>query len=379
MKTIKRPLLAFLCTAAFAAAQAPYAFHFEFDQTGVLPDATPGVAAFNLTGSPTPTLFNVNCGVMVQQTVVNPTLGAGFYNGLFGGYPASGTGMNPALPAFIEAEFKLIGGTGGPGTIPNSTGVMGIFPGGDASLIVNVVTGDVGLNSTGGVLWFTPPGTAFTKHTYRISTIPTGTGPLASLYIDGAPVFLFVPQNTTAAFDGFYIGDSAGSPFISTLIEWSYVSVGQTPDGPGQANSQSAALFVNRSNTTSVGQMGLKGPFYSSIPGGSTMTLEWNGPALAPFALFVGPQNPANSFFGCVGILDIATPPGYADLQLWLDPFNPYTGFLFWTDACGKAKQTFSIPPWLPGTPIGNFQGAVFQPSTSSCPVVLTAAHYVTT
>ncbi len=375
----KRALFALLCTTALAAAQAPYAFHFEFDETGVLPNATPGIGAFNATSTPTTSFFIAGCGTMIQQTVIDPTLGAGFYNGVFGAYPTVGTGLNPNLPAFIEGKFQFLGGTGGPGTVPDSTGLMGIFPGGGAQLIVNVVTGDVGLTTSSGILWTSPAGSAYSAHVYRIETIPTGSGPLARLFIDGGLVFGFTPVPTTTAINGFYMGDSAGSGFISTFVAWSYLSVGQSQPGPGQANSEEAALFVNRASDTAVGQYGLRGPFNSVAPGLSTMTLEWNGPANAPYALFVGPQNPANSFFGCVGTLDIATPPGYADLQLLFDPFNPYTGFLFWLDGCGKAKQTFSVPPWLSGTPIGNFQGAVFQPSTSSCPVVLTAAHYVTT
>jgi hypothetical protein len=372
-----RPLAALVLAAVAATVPAQYAYHFEFDQPGVLPDATPGVAAFNPTGSPTTTLFGVSCGVMVQQTVINPTYGAGFYNGTLGAYAPTGPGMVAGLPSFIEARFQLLGGTGGPGTIPNSTGVMGIYPGAGAQLILNVITGDVALTSTGGPLWVTPPGSAFLTHTYRINTATLFGVTYADLLIDGVLYLAGVPVPNTTTADGFYFGDGAGSSAISTLMEWAYVSVGQTPDGPGQANSQEAALFVNRSNTTSIGQMGLKGPFASTVPAGNTLTLEWNGPAGAPFALFIGPQNPANSFFGCTGWLDIATPFAYADLQLVFDPFNPWFGFLFWLDGCGKSQQTFAVPNWLtPGTPIGNFQGAVFQ--NGGCGVVLTAAHYVT-
>lgn len=375
----KRTLAALLCTTALAAAQAPFAYHFEFDQPGVLPDATPGIGAFNATSTPTTSFFIAGCGTMIQQTVIDPTLGAGFYSGVFGAYPTVGTGLNPSAPAFIEGKFQFLGGTGGPGSVPDSTGLMGIFPGGGAQLIVNVVTGDVGLTTSSGILWTTPPGSAYAPHVYRIETLPTGGAPLARLFIDGTLVFGYTPIPVTTAIDGFYMGDSAGSGFISTFVAWSYLSVGQSQQNVGQANSEEAALFVNRAENTATGQYSLKGPFYSAVGGGTTMTLDWNGPPNAPYALFVGPQNPANTFFGCVGTLDIATPPFYSDLVLMFDPFNPYTGFLFWLDGCGHAQQTFSIPPWAAGTPIGNFQGAVFQPSTSSCSVVLTAAHYVTT
>lgn len=373
-----RRLAVHVLLASVAAAQAPYAFHFEFDQPGVLPTATAGMAAFNPTGSLTTTLFGASCGLLYQSMTINPAYGAGFYSGQFGGYPAVGTGMNPTQPAFIEARFTSLGGYGGPGTINDCSSVLGMFPGGGAQLVLNVLTGDVALTSTSGPLWVTPPGTAFTTHTYRIETVPTGFGPVASLYVDGALYYAGVSVPSTPGYDGFYFGDGAGSSYIASNIAWDYVSVGQTTAGIGQPNSGAAALFVNRSNTTSTGQPGLKGPFAPVAAAGTTMTLEWNGPADAPFVLMFGPQNPANSNFGCIGLLDVATPPGYADLTLMFDPFNPIVGWLFRLDGCGKATQTFSVPTSLtPNTPLGNFQGAVFQPS--GCPLVLTAAHYVTT
>lgn len=372
-------LAALLCASVLAAAQIPFAYHFEFDQAGVLPSATPGIGTANLTSTPTTSFFIAGCGTMLQQTTINPTLGAAFYRGTFGAYPTVGTGLDPTLPAFIEAKFQFLGGSGGPGTVTNATPVMGIFPGGGAQLLVNVVTGAVGLTTTSGILWTTPVGTAYAPHVYRIETIPSGGGPMARLFIDGGLVFPFSPISFVPSFDGFYMGDIAGSSSISTNMVWSYLSVGQTQPGPGQANSEEAALFVNRAADRAHGQYGLKGPFYSVIPGGRTLTLDWNGPANAAFLLYVGPQNPANTLFGCSGWLDIGTPFGYTDVVLTFDPFNPYSGFRFWLDSCGKSQQTFSIPNWPPGTPIGNFQGAVIQPVGSFCPTVFTAAHYVTT
>jgi hypothetical protein len=373
-----RFVAALAVAATLASAQAPYAFHFEFDQPGVLPDATPGVGAFNATSTPTSTFFTAGCGVMNQNMTLDPTYGAGFYNGTLGSYPVTGSGMIPGLPSFIEASFKSLGGFGGPGTYNDSTGVMGMYPGAIAQIVLNVVTGDIAISTTSGLLWTTPPGTAFTRHTYRLESYVVGVTTYVDLYIDGILWFGGVPAPATTTANGFYMGDGAGSSFIAANIEWDYLSVGQATPGPGQPNSGDAALFVNRSTTTHYGQPGLKGPFYDTVPAGSNLTFEWNGPANAPFVLFFGPQNPANSYFGCFGWLDIATPNAYADLTIMFDPFNPYTGFLFWLDGCGKASQTFSVPPWLvPGTPLGNFQGGVFQPS--GCPMVLTAAHYVTT
>lgn len=376
MKTARRfAVVAFAAT--LASAQAPYAFHFEFDHPGVLPDATPGVLAFNPTGSPTTTLFNAACGVLHQNMTLNPNSGAGFYGGTFGAYPGAGPGMTAGAPSFIEASFRLTGGFGGPGTIPNATGVMGMFPGASVQLLVNVVTGDVGIVTFTGPFWVTPPGTAFTRHTYRLQSYVLLGITHVDLNVDGGLFFGGVTVPWTSSADGFFFGDGAGSSSIAADLEWDYVSVGQTAQGPGQRNSVEASLFVNRSNTTHKGQQGLKGPFNTVVAPGSTVTLDWNGPAFAPFVLMAGPQNPANSNFGCIGSLDVATPPGYSDLSILFDPFNPIVGALFHLDACGKASQTFSVPWLAPFTPLANFQGGVFQPS--GCALVLTAAHYVST
>ncbi|MEO6596535.1 MAG: hypothetical protein ABIP94_17425 [Planctomycetota bacterium] len=365
---MRSTLTGLLILLTSAAVPAQYAFHFEFDQAGVLPTATPGVGIANPTSTPTTTFFATTCGVLQQRTILDPTLGAFFYSGTIAGYPTIGPVM-PQLATFGEARFSVLGGTGGPGSVPDSTGVLYIYPGVLIALIVNLVTGDVGLTTSSSILWTTPPGGSVIRHTYRLESHIVGTSTYGELHIDGALVLgpaLAAPSTN----NGWIFGDAAGSSSVSTSIDWDYVSIGQAPPGIGQANSQQAALFLNRSNTTHTGQMGLKGPFNSTTPGGSTITLEWNGPPNMPFYLFAGGQFPTFANFGCGGLVDLLFP-----VTLIFDPFAPFIGSLFFLDNCGYSKQTFVVPPLPPSAPLMNIQGLIFQPS--GCPFVITAAHYV--
>lgn len=354
------------------SARAQYAFHFEFDEPGVLPSATPGVGAGNLTGTPTAAMFSAGCGTLLQRTTIDPTLGVFFYSGTFLSYPPIGAGLDPTQPAFLEARFRQLGGTGGAGTIQDTTAVLGLYAGAATNMAVNVVTGAVGLLTVGGHVWTMPAGGTTVAHTYRLQTFPAGGSTYCMLSIDGVLVLgpaLAAPATTA---DGWFFGDAAGSNFISQDLDWEYVSIAQTPANGGQANGSDAALFVNRDARTIAGMPGLAGPFLSVAPSGSTVTLEWNGPAFAPFALFSGPLFPTGSGLGCIGSIDLGSPVN----QLF-DPFAPWTGLLFQLDACGYAKQTFLVPPLPPSFPLLSIQGLVFQPS--GCPFVLTAAHLVTT
>lgn len=354
------------------SAHAQYAFHFEFDEPGVLPSATPGVGAGNHTGTPTAAMFSAGCGTLLQRTTINPTLGVFFYSGSFLSYPPIGAGLDPGQPAFLEARFKQVGGTGGPGTVPDSTAVLGLYPGAATNMAVNVVTGAVGMLTIGGFLWTMPTGGTTVAHTYRLETFPAGGSTYCMLSIDGVLVLgpaLAAPATTA---DGWFFGDGAGSDFISQDLDWEYVSVAQAPANGGQANSPEAALFVNRDARTIGGMPGLSGPFLTVAPSGSTVTLEWNGPAFAPFALYSGPLFPTGPALGCSGWIDL----GWPVTQLF-DPFAPWSGLLFQLDGCGYAKQTFLVPPLPPSFPLLSVQGLVFQPS--GCPFVLTAAHFVTT
>ena len=365
----------FLVSAALLAvsAHAQYAFHFEFDQAGVLPDATPGVAAGNNSGTPTATLFGAACGRLQQRTSINPTLGAFFYSGSFLSYPPIGTGLNPTLPAFIEARFRQVGGTGGPGTVMDSTAVMGIYPGVATNMAANVVTGDVGMWTAGGFLWTTPAGGTAVAHTYRLETIPAGGQTYCLLSIDGVVVLGPALAAPPGNINGWFFGDAAGSNYISQDLDWEYVSIGQVNGSIGQANSPAASLFVNRDSATAVGMVGLAGPFSSVIPSGSTMTLEWNGPPGAIFALFLGGSLQAGTAsFGCGGSADLSLPWTVA-----FDPFSPIYGQLFQLDACGYSRLSFLVPAAPPGVLLLSIQGVVLQ--SGGCPYVLTAAHQVTT
>lgn len=365
-----RVLLSALLTAVSASAQ--YAYHFEFDQNGVLPTATPGVGAGNITGTPTASLFGAACGTLQQRTSINPTLGAFFYTGAFPGYATIGAGLDPTLPSFVEARFRQVGGTGGPGTVQDSTAVMGLYPGASTIMAANVVTGDVGMLTAGGLLWTTPIGGTAVAHTYRLDAIPAGGPVYCMLSIDGAvvlgPVLAAPPSNR----DGWFFGDAAGSNYISQDLDWEYVSIGQVYGAGGQANSPAASLFVNRDSATVAGMVGLSGPFPTVVPSGGTMTLEWNGPPGAVFAMFLGALQPGSVGFGCGGYADLAFPVTVA-----FDPLSPVTGYLFHLDGCGYAQQAFAVPTLPAGVPLMDIQGLVFQPN--SCPFVLTAAFHVTT
>ena len=140
--------------------------------------------------------------------------------------------------------------------------------------------------------------------------------------------------------------------------------------GAGQGNSGAARLHVNCSG------WGLcTGPFSASVASsGGSLTLSWFGPANAPFLLFAGPQNVANQNLGCIGTVDVGTPPLYQDLFLLMDGTqNP----AFSLGPNGTATQTFTLPILPPATQLGNIQGAILQPTGAPCFVVLTAAFFI--
>jgi hypothetical protein len=143
-----------------------------------------------------------------------------------------------------------------------------------------------------------------------------------------------------------------------------------SPNGVGQANSPQAALRIN-----GVGTTGLQGPFAVAAQMGGTLSFSWNGPPGAALLLFGGPLNPHNQVIPCVGIVDVATPPFYPNLVIYVDGNQPsFPDSLFHLTPAGTATQSFSLPAPASLT----FQGAVFQAAGSPCPLVLTAAFGVT-
>ncbi len=361
-----------LC-AAVSAQVAPFAFHFEFDLPTPMPTATANVNLGNLTAYPSATLFSPTCGVMQQRTGTNNSFGAFFYGGTFSGYPATAVTLSSALPVVLEANLRVVG-LASFGT----TNILGAVHGGNVALGVDCIAGTIGLQTNSGYVPAAVPGGIFIQHTYRIEAVPNGPLTVVTLFVDGAPLVgpAIAPASGAGA-NGWYFGDSAGGP-QGADVDWQYVTVANgNYANVGQANSAAASLFVNRTANTVPGAPGIRGPFPVTTPAGSTMTLEWNGPANQPFVLIVGPQNPGAFNFGCTGIIDIGTPFAFSDINIVFDPFAPFIGAFFWLDNCGYAKQTMVVPPYLPGTPLANMQGLVFQPSTSTCGVVFTAAFYV--
>jgi hypothetical protein len=140
--------------------------------------------------------------------------------------------------------------------------------------------------------------------------------------------------------------------------------------GPGNANSAFASLLVN-----GVGAAPIAGPFPVTLAAGGTITLSWAGPAGKPVALYAGPGNPANSNFPGIGIVDIGTPPAFADIFPIFDGTLLQNALFFTLGPGGTATQSFTLPPALPAGPFLNVQGIVYQaPGTTPYPIVLTAA-----
>lgn len=142
--------------------------------------------------------------------------------------------------------------------------------------------------------------------------------------------------------------------------------------GLGQSNSAAARLEVN-----GAGAGTCQGPFSILISSGGSITFAWAGPAGMPVILCAGPQNPGNSNFGCVGTVDIGTPPLFGDISVIFSGTIPgFPNSLFVLNGAGVAQQSFTVPAMASG-PVINVQGIVLQPAGSLCPVVLTAGFYI--
>jgi hypothetical protein len=164
--------------------------------------------------------------------------------------------------------------------------------------------------------------------------------------------------------------DTTGLGATSDDVGIDNVQFSEYACGIGQGNTTSNALRVN-----DIGATGCRGPYPIALASGGSLTFTWNGPANMPFLLVVGPQNPANLFDPCTGTVDIGTPFGYTDVIVMFDGMiSP----LFSLNGAGFSEQSFTVPV-PPGTPLGNFQGVIFQPAGSPCPIKLTAAFYVST
>lgn len=137
--------------------------------------------------------------------------------------------------------------------------------------------------------------------------------------------------------------------------------LGECTTRPGQPNSAEAALRVNGS-----GRDTCNGPHAYGFASGSTLQLDWRGPANSLVFLVTGPRNPATRDLGCFGLQDIGLPP-YNDL---------ITVGIATLDGHGRLHQVEQVPAGLPVGATFDLQGAVLQPN--GCPIVLTAAFYGT-
>jgi hypothetical protein len=174
---------------------------------------------------------------------------------------------------------------------------------------------------------------------------------------------------TGAALDGTLGPDAiptAEDPFFSTA---DYPPMYYCVSNPGQANSALARLEINGAGAGTV-----PGPFPVSVPGGTSLTFSWAGPVNMPYALALGPLNVNNANLGCVGLVDIGTPPFYGDLFFFMDGLALPGSLLYVLSASGTSSQVFTVPQAAAGLSF-TCQGVVFQPF--GCPVVLTSAFTV--
>jgi len=140
--------------------------------------------------------------------------------------------------------------------------------------------------------------------------------------------------------------------------------------GTGQPNSADARLEINRQGATGAG------PFGVQVGGGSTLELQWSGPAGQPVILIAGPVNAGNAVIPCFGSLDLGMAVGFTDIEIVFDG-TVFPQSLFLTlDPFGQLSQSSVIPASASGSSIG-LQGAVIQPIGAPCSVVLTAAFEV--
>jgi hypothetical protein len=251
------------------------------------------------------------------------------------------------------------------------------------------------------------------RHNLGIRALTGNRLLLSSLPVDGGPLVWTVKHmptgnemtlNTsglTAAVNGYGIADVDDLGYIwikfdnriykfspdnpnplgmvtlaTTEFTASNIAVSGSPGTPipgGQANSAAASLVVN-----GVGGSGA-GPFNVPLTAGSPLSLQWNGTPNGSLVLFAGGLNPGGLSVtsvaqGCVGTVHVGTPPLYADLRVIFDATaSPLGATLFNLGPSGSLLQTatWNGPPGLTFA----IQGLVVQPSGSTCPWVLTAAH----
>lgn len=148
------------------------------------------------------------------------------------------------------------------------------------------------------------------------------------------------------------------------------VAFGQIATGlpVGQANSAEASLRVN-----GFGPLATAGPFPIGVAPGGAVDLDWSGLPGMPLVLVTGVPNPAAANLGCMGLLDIGTPPLFQDLVFVFNGLLPgFPHMFFRLGPQGTASQSFGAAG-LSGLS-ASIQGAVLQPAGSACLLRLTAA-----
>ena len=177
---------------------------------------------------------------------------------------------------------------------------------------------------------------------------------------------------TGSALNGTLGPDAATSSQDPTFTTADFAPMFYCVSGSGQPNSTLARLQVN-----DLGLGTTPGPFTAPVMGGSTLTFAWFGPANQPFSLAYGPLNTNNFNFGCVGIIDIGTPPVYADVDFFMNGLFYPGNLLYVLSNAGTAHQTFTVPQAALGASV-TIQGLVQQPVGNGCPFVMTAAFVIT-
>jgi hypothetical protein len=176
---------------------------------------------------------------------------------------------------------------------------------------------------------------------------------------------------TGSALDGTLGPNTATNPEDPTFTTTSYAPMFYCASGPGQANSAGARLEVN-----GVGTGTTPGPFPIQVMGGTNLTFSWSGPPNEPFTLAFGPLNTNNTFAGCIGTVDIGTPPGFADVGFFMSGVIYPGSLVYVLSTAGTAQQTFTVPQASAGSFV-TVQGLVEQPPGAGCPFILTAAFLI--
>lgn len=142
--------------------------------------------------------------------------------------------------------------------------------------------------------------------------------------------------------------------------------------GAGQANSTSAALNISFQG----GGAGIPGPFVATVPTGTQFPIYVSGPPGMPFIVLASFETSFHSSFGCLGKLDLGTPPNFFDVFVILDG-TTFPGSLFATIPPGGQFYLSLSTNGLPQGLVFGLQAIVAQPPGSACPYQFTTTHIV--